>query len=167
MKDYVRSAALLSLLPVVLVGCGPEKEAAHPDQGHEHGPGPGHEHGPGHEPGHEGAGHEHGPGHEHGEPKMEGALKSLHDVLAPVYHAEKGPGRADKACAATGSIKGEAAKVAAEPKGDPAAWKTASDALAKTVGDLEAACKGDKAGVEPALEKVHEAFHVLLEKAKG
>lgn len=155
MKDYVRSAALLSLLPVVLVGCGPDKGAAHPDQGHEHGPD---------QEGGEHAGHE----EKHaGEPKMEGALKSFHDVLAPVYHAEKGPGRADKACAAVTSMKDEATKVAAEPKGDAAAWSAASDELTKSIGELDAACQGDKAGAEAALEKVHDAFHHLLEKAKG
>ncbi|NUO53173.1 MAG: hypothetical protein HOV80_30360 [Polyangiaceae bacterium] len=145
---------------VLALGCGGSKEPAH-DASHEgeHAEGDKHE-GEKHEGGHEEGG-------EHHHPKMEGAIKSFHDVLAPVYHADKGPGRVDKACAATTSMKDEAAKVAAEPKGDAAAWKTDSDTLTKTVGDLETACKGDKAGVEPALEKVHDAFHALMEKAKG
>jgi hypothetical protein len=116
-----------------------------------------------------GEGEGHGDGHgekEHHHAKLDGALKAFHDVLAPVYHAEKGPGRNEQACAATASFKDGAGKVAAEPKGDVAAWKTDADTLTKTIGDLESACKGDKAGVEPAIEKVHDAFHALMDKAK-
>jgi hypothetical protein len=159
MQSVLRSLSIALGLSVVVVGCGGSKAPAH-DASHESE----HAEGEKHEGGH---GHGHEEGGEHHHPKMEGAIKSFHDVLAPVYHAEKGPGRVDKACAATGSMKDEAAKVAAEPKGDAAAWKTDADTLTKTVGDLDAACKGDKAGVEPALEKVHDAFHALMEKAKG
>jgi len=157
---HVRSAPLVLVSALCALGCGGSKEPAH-DASHE-----GEEHGE-HAEGEKHEGHEEG--HKGGEhhPKMEGAIKSFHDVLAPVYHADKGPGRVEKACAATASMKEEAGKVAAEPKGDAAAWKTDSDTLKKTVDDLEAACKGDKAGVEPALEKLHDAFHALMEKAKG
>ncbi len=164
------AATLLLCLPVA--GCGGAQPAEHPPADHEGHEGKGHHgkghHGEGHHgKGHHGEGH-HGKGH-HGEGhgKLEGALGAFHDVLAPIYHAEKGPGRADKACAGTASLKSGAEKVAAEPKGDPEAWKTLSATLAKTLGDLDAACKGDKAGVEPALEKAHDAFHALMDKAKA
>jgi hypothetical protein len=157
MQPVLRSLSFALGLAVVVVGCGGSKEPAH-DASHEgdHAEGEKHE-----------GGHKHEEGGEHHHPKMEGAIKSFHDVLAPVYHADKGPGRVDKACAATASMKDEAGKVAAEPKGDAAAWKTDADALTKSLVDLETACKGDKAGVEPALEKVHDAFHALMDKAKG
>lgn len=157
----VRSSSVAVGL-VLVIGCGGSKEPAH-DASHaaEHAEGE-HAEGEKHDGGH---GHEEG-GEHHKHAKMEGAVKSFHDVLAPVYHAEKGPGRADKACAATASMKHEAAKVAAEPAGDDAARKADADALTKSVADLEAACTGDKAGVEPALEKLHDAFHALIGKEK-
>lgn len=156
------SSSLVFGLSLVLVACGGSKEPAH-DASHEDAS---HE-GASHEGEHGSEGEKHGHVGEKHHPKMEGAIKSFHDVLAPVYHADKGAGRVDKACAATVTMKDEGAKVAAEPKGDAAAWKTDAETLQKSVGDLEIACKGDKAGVEPALEKVHDAFHVLMDKAKG
>lgn len=158
MKPFLHSVASLSLALPLVTGCGPDKTAAHPEdrQGHEHG----HEHGDKHE--------HHDEHHEGGHhPKMEGAIKAFHDVLAPVYHADKGPGRAEKACSATSPMKEAAAKVAGEPKGDPESWKTASSALDQSIADLEASCKGDMSTAESALEKVHDAFHALLEKSKG
>lgn len=160
MQSVLRSVSFVLGLAVVVVGCGASKESAH-DASHHEGEG---EHAGGE--GHEG-GHEHEESGEKHHPEMEGAIKSLHDVLAPVYHADKGPGRVEKACAATTSLKAETTKVAAEPKGDAVAWKTDVDSLEKSIGEMETACQGDKTGVEPALEKVHDAFHALMEKAKG
>lgn len=95
---------------------------------------------------------------------MTGSLHELHELLAPVYHLEKGADRSTKACAATGSFRAKATKVEAEPKGEPAAWKAKTDAFVGAVDALETACKAPgQADVDAGLEKVHDAFHALVD----
>jgi hypothetical protein len=141
------------VLALGLAGCA-SSSAGGPDHPHEHGE-HGHEHGEGH--------HEHGEGHH--EP-VGGGLKSFHDLLAPAYHMDKGPARNDAACSNVPGMKDATGKIAAEPKGDPAAWKTKSDALARSLEALDAACGvAGRAEVQAKFEVVHENFHALMEAA--
>lgn len=110
--------------------------------------------------------HEHG-GKEHHKREFQGGMKAFHDVLAPAYHMDKTPARSEKACGAVASMKDAAAKIAAEPSGDPAIWKAKADALAQNVDGLDKACKVDgKADVPAKFELVHDAFHGLVEAQK-
>ncbi len=154
----MKSNSLLSLVALgLLVACGSsEKAAEHPE--HEHG----HEHG---DAGNH-AEHAEGKGKgEHGDhPKMEGAVKSFHDVLSPVYHMEKGPGRVEATCKATASMKEQAAALLTEAGTDEAAKKRASK-LQTDVTALEKDCLVEgRASVEATLETLHDSFHAVMEK---
>jgi hypothetical protein len=101
--------------------------------------------------------HEHGHEHEGGHDKLGGPLKEFHDVLAPLWHADKGPEREKKTCAATASFEERAA--AAKDEGIIAA-----------VGALKVECakaEGGRADFEAKFAAVHEAFHHAAEKAHG
>lgn len=125
-----------------------------------------------------GGGHEHAHGpHEHGHHEHEGkhrkhhdlkgGMKAFHDVLAPIYHAEKSPARDDKACGAMGSMRTASGQIGAEPAGDAAAWKAKSDALTQALDGLDKACQtAGKADVAARLEVVHDAFHALMAASK-
>jgi hypothetical protein len=125
-------------------------------------------HGEGHEHGehHEGEGHEHGEHHE----DVPGPLHDLHETLAPVWHADKGPARTQRACDDAKKLADQAAAVAAmakpdAAKGDAAAWKADAAALVDTTKGLEAACAKDgRPDVDAQLGAVHEAFHKLVDR---
>jgi hypothetical protein len=149
MKTPIALVALALTWP--LVACGPSEPAKSAEGG-------------GHEAQHE---HEHGAGHHeergdhHG---AAGAVKAFHDVLAPVYHAEKNPARTEQACGAVPSFKERGAAVGTEA-GNDAKKKAAAEALVGAVGNLEKACaESGRAQVDPSLEKVHDAFHAVVEK---
>jgi hypothetical protein len=141
------SAALFAL------GCGPATPAAEHAE-HEHG-----EHG------------EHGEDHEHGEhPKMTGAVHEFHEVLGPLWHADKSPERTKKTCDAIPAFEQRAAAVdkdvpesarAAEP-----AYHAVAQGLIAAVGDLKAECaKPERADFEAKFMAVHKAFHAVMEGA--
>ena len=153
MNRALSLAITASFLSLAAFGCASQKGPDDAHLQHSHG-----EHGE----------HEHG---EHGEHKKHaaftGGMKAFHDVLAPAYHAEKGPARDDKTCTGVPAMKDAAGKIALEPKGDPAAWKAKSDALAQQVDGLGAACASTPRGdVSAKLETVHDAFHALIEASK-
>ncbi len=95
-------------------------------------------------------------------------LRAFHDVLAPLWHAEAGPARADSTCAAVADLKAKAADLVNTPE-DQLKNKPA---FASGIGDLESALNGlDTACQAPgrpdfdgAFTKVHEQFHFLLEQ---
>lgn len=150
MKTPIALVALALTWP--LVACGPSEPAKSAEGGHDapHE----HEHGPG-------AGHHEEHGDHHG---AAGAVKAFHDVLAPVYHAEKTPARTEQACGAVPSFKERSAAVGAEA-GDDAKKKASADALVGAIGNLEKACaEAGRVQVDPSLEKVHDAFHAVVEK---
>lgn len=94
-------------------------------------------------------------------------MKDFHDVLAPVYHMEKSPARADKACEGVPAMKAAADKIAGEPKGDPAIWKSRAEALAQSVSALDASCQASgRPDVQAKLEIVHDAFHAQMESER-
>jgi hypothetical protein len=93
-------------------------------------------------------------------------LGKFHDVLAPHWHAEKGPQRMKDTCAAVPDFTAgaDALTKAAPPAGkDAAAWGTGTKELADAVTGLKTSCDGDAAGFEAAFERVHKGFHALLE----
>ncbi len=142
-----RALFLGFLFSALAAGCA-SSSAGGPDHPHEH---EGH-----HEHGEHGEGH-----HEH---KMAGGMKAFHDLLAPPYHMDKGPARNDAACLNVPGMKDATGKIAAEPKGDPAAWKTKADTLAQSVESLDKACGvAGRSEVEAKFEPVHQAFHALME----
>jgi ABC-type Zn2+ transport system substrate-binding protein/surface adhesin len=156
----VKSNSLFSLVALgLLVACGSsEKGAEHAE--HEHG----HEHGKHHDEHAAKGEHEHGKGHGEHHPKMEGAVKSFHEVLRPVYHMEKGPGRVEAACKASASMKEQAAALVTEAGTDEAATKRATR-LQADVTALEKDCLSEgRASVEATLETLHDSFHAVMEK---
>ena len=98
-------------------------------------------------------------------------VATFHDVLAPHWHAEKGPQRMKDTCAALAemSTKADAVAKAAAPDGkDPAVWAAATKDLVDAVAGLKVSCDGnDAAGFEPAFEKVHHSFHALMGEHEG
>lgn len=79
-------------------------------------------------------------------------VKSFHEVLKPVYHADKGPGRVEQTCSASASLSEKAGPVA-------------NEALTQSVADLATACGAEgRAEVEAKLEIVHDAFHAVMDK---
>ena len=161
----IRALAIVALVfPLAAVGCASSAPPApaHPEAEHPHGDGDG-EHGDREHHGHG----EHGRGGHHKKHELHGGMKAFHDVLAPAYHMEKGPARDEKACAGVAAMKDAAGKVAAEPKGDAAAFKTKSDALSSSVAAMETACGvSGRADVSAKLESVHDAFHALMKAGR-
>ncbi|GMV17693.1 MAG: hypothetical protein HS104_32245 [Polyangiaceae bacterium] len=124
---------------LALVACGGSPPAESPPSGHHHGA----HHG-------EGQGHGHGHGAEHKDPdKLSPELKDFHAVLSPLWHMDKGPGRADKTCA-------EVAKLQEKADGTKDAELTAA---VKALGD-ECAKEG-RAEFDARFTAVHERFHAL------
>ena len=155
-STLVRSSSLLAILSAGLfaLGCGPSTPAAEHAGEHEHGE---HAHG------------EHGEHAEHG--KLTGAAHEFHEVLAPLWHAEKSPERARKTCDAVPTFEQQAAAVDKEVPADAAraaAAHTAAQGLVAAVGDLKAECAKPEAGradFEAKFMAVHEAFHKVMESA--
>jgi hypothetical protein len=114
---------------------------------------------------------EHGSGGEPGEHEgLTPELTKFHDLLAPLWHAAKGPQRIKDTCAAVPQFKAAADAVAKATPPNPTnadTWTTGTRALVASVNDLEAACKtNDAAKFEAAFEKVHHAFHYLMEQTE-
>lgn len=99
----------------------------------------------------EGGEHHHGEhgakGEEH--EKLSPELHAFHEVLAPVWHSDKGPERVSKTCAQAATLKDKA-------------QATKDAELVSTTAALATEC--DKPGrpeVEQKLGAVHERFHAL------
>jgi hypothetical protein len=119
------------------------------------------------------AGHEHGKhgGHEHHE--MTGPMREMHDVLAPLWHAEKSPEREVKTCEAvpTFTQRAEAIEknVPESAKGKEAAYQTAAKNLVTAVAALGTECAkaaGSRSEFEAKFHDMHEAFHKVMESAR-
>jgi hypothetical protein len=97
-------------------------------------------------------------------------MVTFHGVLEPHWQAAPGPQRMKDSCAALPDFHRDADAIATATP--PVAvnadtWTTATKQLVDAVGGLDAACKTiDPAQFDPALEKVHEAFRVLMSAAK-
>jgi hypothetical protein len=98
-------------------------------------------------------------------------IAAFHEVLAPHWHADRGPQRMTDTCAAIPQFRSDADAIAtAQPPadGDAAAWSAGGKQLADAVAALEATCNAsDATAFEPAFERVHAAFHHVMEDAGG
>ncbi len=107
---------------------------------------------------------------DHDAAKMEAGMspemKAFHDVLAPRWHAEKGPQRMKDTCAALPDFHADADALAkaTPPRGAHAdTWTAGTKQLVAAVGELDTTCKAnDATSFEVAFQKVHESFHGLL-----
>jgi hypothetical protein len=116
----------------------------------------------------------HGPEEEHGRHghQFEGGLKSFHDVLAPVWHQDKGLARVDGACDKASSLSSLARSLETDPPpagaaSDEAGWKTDAHELVLAADALEPACAAEgRTDVEARLTTLHDAFHALLARTK-
>ena len=94
-------------------------------------------------------------------------LQKFHAVLAPRWHAQRGPERTADTCGAIAEFRAEAEALVAAPAPagrDAAAWSAGGKQLAEAVAALDATCQArDAAGFEPAFAQVHDRFHGLLE----
>jgi hypothetical protein len=100
---------------------------------------------------------------------MPAEMTKFHDVLAPRWHAEKGPQRMKDTCAALPQLKTDAdaiAKATPPTKANADTWTTGTRALVDSVNALETTCKAnDTAKFEQAFHSVHESFHGLMAQA--
>lgn len=98
-------------------------------------------------------------------------LKPFHDVLAPRWHAAKGAPRIKDTCDAVPQFQVEADKIGKttpphETNADT--WTNGTRGLADAVTGLATACKApDEPKFDAAFEKVHNAFHALMEAGGG
>ncbi len=90
----IRALVAIGVCAIAVAGCGGSSAPA--AGAHEH-----------HE-GHEHGGHD---GHEH--PEMTGPMREMHDVLAPLWHAEKSPERENKTCEAVPTFTQRAGRASA------------------------------------------------------
>lgn len=97
---------------------------------------------------------------------MSPELAKFHDVLAPRWHAEKGPERMKSTCDAMPDFTSAATAIAmaTPPKAAEDTWTDRAGTLAAALQDLDATCKAnDATKFETAFEAVHVSFHGLME----
>lgn len=109
--------------------------------------------------------------HEGGEHAgMSPEMTRFHELLRPLWHADKGPARMTNTCAAVPQLKTESDAIATATPPEPAnadTWTAGTRALVAALSELTTACKGtDNAAFETAFGKVHDAFHALMEAGK-
>lgn len=96
-------------------------------------------------------------------------LTKFHDMLAPLWHMEKGLKRMKDTCAAVADLRAAAdavAKATPPTKANADTWTTGTRALIDAVTTVEAACKKkDNTKFEAAFSKVHDSFHNLMAQA--
>ena len=128
--------AWVPVLVLVLGACGGSKEPA--ATGGEH-----HEHCKGH--GEQGEHHKE-------ESKLTPAVREFHQVLAPLWHAEKGPDRVTNTCAKAPTLKEKATA-------------TGDAALIAATSELVVECgKEGRPQFDARFTAVHEKFHALAER---
>ena len=106
---------------------------------------------------------------EHG--KLTPELDAFHEVLAPRWHADKGPQRMKDTCGAIADFQGKAAAIkgaAAPANTDAAAWTQAGTRLDGAVAKLATSCQDkNEAAFETAFGAVHDEFHHAMELVAG
>jgi hypothetical protein len=136
----MRTSIFPCLATLALAACGNAPPAASPatTTGHEHGE----EHGHGHGHGHDGKGHK-------DEKDMPAPVRDFHAVLAPLWHADKGPERAAKTCAQAATLREKA-------------QATGDAELVAVVAALATECDSPgRPKFEERFHAVHERFHVV------
>ncbi len=105
-------------------------------------------------------------GEHHEMEKMPPELVKFHDVLAPRWHAAKGPQRMTDTCAAIPDFKAAIVGIASAvpPAGtDATEWNNGTAELSQAVDGLDKTCQAhDAAAFEDAFLKVHQGFHHLM-----
>ncbi|HEX5061777.1 MAG TPA: hypothetical protein VFV99_20560 [Kofleriaceae bacterium] len=113
--------------------------------------------------------HAEGEGHGMEHEGMPAEMTKFHDVLAPRWHAEKGPQRMKDTCAAIPEFKADAdalAKATPPEKANADTWTASTKALVDSVNGLDPVCQAnDAAKFEEAFHKVHESFHATMAAA--
>jgi hypothetical protein len=98
-------------------------------------------------------------------------IAKFHDVIAPRWHAEKGPQRMKDTCAALPELHTSAdalAKATPPTTANADNWTTGTRSLVAAVATLDTTCKSnDATSFETAFAKVHESFHGLMAQAGG
>jgi hypothetical protein len=103
--------------------------------------------------------------HEHNFP---GEVKTFHDTMAPLWHAEPGDARVTSTCDGVPTLKEQAAAIStaavpAEAQGHEADWQQAATGLSASLDKLAEVCAtADRAGFDDAFKGVHDAFHALI-----
>jgi hypothetical protein len=104
--------------------------------------------------------------HKQAHADMPAEMTKFHDVLAPRWHAEKGPKRMADTCAAVPEMKAVAdaiAKATPPTRANADTWTASTRALVASLNELEPVCKAnDATKFEAAFHKVHESFHGLM-----
>ena len=90
----------------------------------------------------------------HGEGASSPAVHAFHEVLAPLWHSDKGPDRVTKTCAQAATLKEKAAAT------KDAELVAATDALATECA------KDGRPEFEARFAAVHESFHGVAKRAK-
>lgn len=110
----------------------------------------------------------HGPEHHEGgeHAGLSAEMTRFHELLRPLWHADKGPARMKNTCDAVAQLQTDSdaiAKATPPEAADADTWTAGTRALVAAVSDLATACKGtDNAPFETAFSKVHDAFHALM-----
>jgi hypothetical protein len=141
MQNHVLSCALFATLLTAAAACGgPDPKAPETNLagGVEKTGTGGHEHG------------EHGEGGEH-HTNLAPPVKAFHEVLAPLWHMEKGADRTAKTCA-----QGMTLREKATATGD-------KDLVAATTSLVTECEKEGKPEFEARFSAVHERFHAIAE----
>lgn len=103
-------------------------------------------------------------GHDHA--GMPAEVTKFHDVLAPRWHAEKGPQRMQDTCAVVADFQADAdaiAKATPPATANADTWTSSTKALVDSVAGLDTTCKAnDSAKFEEAFHQLHENFHAVM-----
>lgn len=98
-------------------------------------------------------------------------IVKFHDILAPRWHAERGPQRTADTCAVIAQFQADADAIVAAPVPEgasPEAWSAGGKQLVEAVVALGETCKAnDAAAFEPAFERLHTSFHHVMEAASA
>jgi len=89
--------------------------------------------------------------HSHDFPKE---IMDFHHTMAPLWHMDEGAERTKLSCEATDKMLALTKNIAN------------SENLANAVIKMAKACGDNKADIQPFFKEVHDAFHVVSEKAK-
>jgi hypothetical protein len=106
---------------------------------------------------------EHQGGHH---PQLSPAQHAMHEVLAPIWHAEASPARNTRACEQAASLRTHAENVQREaaPADAPANTAEVRAALVTATAALVDDCAAGGANVPAKLADVHTAFHHVFER---
>ena len=82
------------------------------------------------------------------------SVSEFHDVLSPLWHADKDPKRQENTCKAIGAMKEKASHI------------EHSEKLVAALDNLKTQCAASKEDFEKSFSALHDEFHALKEVAK-